>query len=145
MKNLSLCLFCLLAACRTQQPPLSVESAAAPKAIGPYSQAVVSGRFIFCSGQIGLVPETGVLAGDDIQVQARQALKNLEAIVKSAGSDLRGVVKVTVFVTDLNNYAAVNEVYAAFFKDNKPARSAVQVARLPKDALIEIDCIAVKK
>jgi len=120
-----------------------ITSKDAPKAIGPYSQAIKTGNFIYTSGQIGLSPVTNTLAGDDIVSQTRQALDNLKAVLTEAGSDMAHVVKVTVYLKDLNDYGKVNDIYKDYFPEIKPARSAVQVARLPKDALVEIECVAV--
>ena len=116
----------------------------APAAIGPYSQAVKANGFVFVSGQIPLDPATGQLVGGDIREQARQSLRNIEQILAAAGSSMGRVVKATVFLREMNDYAAVNEVYAEFFGDAKPARAAVQVARLPKDAGVEIEVIALE-
>lgn len=114
----------------------------APQAIGPYSQAVKGGGFVFCSGQIPLTAE-GVLVEGDVKAQALQVLTNLKAVVGAAGSSLDRVVKCTMFLADMNDFATVNEVYAGFFTgDIKPARSTIQVARLPKDAKVEVECIA---
>jgi len=121
----------------------SVATSDAPKAIGPYSQAIKAGGFVYTSGQIGLSPVTNALAGDDISAQTHQALDNLKAVLSAAGSDMRQVVKVTVYLKDLNDYAKVNDIYKEYFPEMKPARSAVQVNRLPKDALVEIECVAV--
>lgn len=115
----------------------------APGAIGPYSQAVKSGNMVFCSGQIPIDTATGEFVSNDVAEQTRQVLKNLEAVLKAAGAGLNGVVKTTVFLADMNDFTAMNEVYAEFFNDNKPARATVQAARLPRDARVEIDCIAV--
>jgi 2-iminobutanoate/2-iminopropanoate deaminase len=117
----------------------------APAAIGPYSQAIQTGKTLFCSGQIGLVPETGEMAGDNIQGQTRQLLNNLRAVPETAGFGLDNIVKTTVFLTDMNSFSAFNKVYADFFGPHKPARATVQVAALPLGALVEIDCIAVKE
>ncbi len=116
----------------------------APGAIGPYSQGIVAGgtNMMFVSGQIPLDPATGSVPGSDIAVQARQSLSNLKAVLEAAGAGLENVVKTTVFLTDLSEFAAMNEIYAEFFPENPPARSAVQVARLPKDVKIEIEAIA---
>jgi 2-iminobutanoate/2-iminopropanoate deaminase len=122
-----------------------VNSKDAPQAIGPYSQAIRSGRLVFCSGQIGLSPVSNSLAGSDISTQTRQALNNLKAVLEQAGSDMAHVMKVTVYLVDLNDYATVNDIYKDYFTATRPARAAVQVARLPKDALIEIECIATTK
>lgn len=113
----------------------------APKAIGPYSQANKFGELIFVSGQLPLNPETGELA-QGIEAQAHQSLKNVTAILKEAGSDLSKVLKVTIFMQDLANFKVVNEIYGNYFSENYPARSTVQVARLPMDADIEIEVIA---
>jgi 2-iminobutanoate/2-iminopropanoate deaminase len=115
----------------------------APGAIGPYSQAVKTGNLIFCSGQIPIDPETGEFVSDDVAEQTEQVLKNLSAVLKAAGSDLNNVVKTTVFLADMSDFTAMNEVYAKYFSDNKPARATVQAARLPRDARVEIECIAV--
>ncbi len=121
----------------------SIATAAAPAALGPYAQAVMAGGLVFCSGQLGLDPATGQFAATDTAGQARQVLRNLAAVLAAAGSSLGQVVKVTVFLTDLNDFAALNAEYAAAFGDHKPARSTVEVSRLPKDARVEIECIAV--
>lgn len=116
----------------------------APKAIGPYVQAVDTGHMLFLSGQIGLDPASGELVAGDAAAQARQALANLKEVLESAGYTAAGVVKTTVYLTDLGAFAAVNEVYAGVFSTHRPARSTVQVAALPKGALVEIDAIAIK-
>ncbi len=115
----------------------------APGAIGPYSQAVKAGNLVFCSGQIPLDPQTGEFVSEDIAMQTRQVLKNLSAVLEAAETSLNNVVKTTVFLADMNDFAAMNEVYAEFFSENKPARATVQAARLPRDARVEIECIAV--
>lgn len=122
----------------------TVETEKAPKAIGPYSQAKAVGKFVFTSGQIPINPKTNELAQWAIEVQARQVLENLKAVLEAAGSSLDDAVKVTVYLADMNDFAKLNEVYAEYFK-NKPARSTVQVARLPKDVKVEMDVIALKK
>jgi len=114
----------------------------APKAIGPYSAGVRIGNLIFSAGQLGIDPLTGEFVSDEVVEQTRQALKNLKAILEAGGSALENVVKTTVFLRDMNDFAAMNAVYAEFFTDNFPARSAVQVARLPKDAAVEIEAVA---
>lgn len=116
----------------------------APAAIGPYSQAITVGDMIFTSGVIPIIPETGELETGDIKAQATQAIGNLINLLEAAGSNAASVVKTTVFIKDMNDFAAVNEVYATFFTDNYPARSCVEVARLPKDVLIEIEAVALK-
>ncbi|MBE6936787.1 MAG: RidA family protein [Ruminococcaceae bacterium] len=121
-----------------------IHTAAAPQAIGPYSQGIrAEGRLVFVSGQIPLDPMTGAFAGEDITAQTRQSLTNLKAILAEAGAELKDVVKTTVFLQNMGDFAAMNEVYASFFTENCPARSAVEVAALPKGALVEIEAIAV--
>ncbi len=115
----------------------------APEAIGPYSQAVVAGNFVYTSGQIPINPEIGTIVSCDIEVQARQVLENLKNVLEAAGSGLSKAVKVTVFIKDMNDFARINGVYAEYFKKPFPARSLVEVARLPKDVLIEIEAVAV--
>jgi 2-iminobutanoate/2-iminopropanoate deaminase len=120
----------------------SVSTDSAPAAIGPYSQAVRSGDLLFCSGQIPLEPSTGELVKDDIEGQARRCLLNLAALVESAGGSLADAVRCTVYLTDMNDFARVNEVYAEFFGEGEPpARVAVGVAALPKGADVEIDAV----
>jgi len=116
----------------------------APAAIGPYSQGIAAGGFVFCSGQIPLDPATNTVVAGGIEEQTRQVFKNLSAILEAAGSSLDQAVKCTVFLQDINDFAAMNKVYAEFFKGVAPARAAYQVVRLPKDVKVEIDCIAVK-
>lgn len=115
----------------------------APGAIGPYSQAVKTGNIVFCSGQIPIDPATGEFVSNDVAEQTEQVLKNLSAVLEAAGTGLNNVVKTTVFLADMNDFTAMNEVYAKYFSDNKPARATVQAARLPRDARVEIECIAV--
>lgn len=115
----------------------------APAALGPYSQAVDTGSTVYCSGQLGLDPATGNLA-DGVQAQTHQALKNLQAVLNEAGLSLDNVVKTTVFVQDLADFGTVNEIYGTYFHSGFPARSCVQIAALPKNALVEIECIAVR-
>ena len=121
----------------------AVEAAEAPKAIGPYSQAIVANGFVYAAGQIGSDPKTGTLAAGGIEEQTEQALKNLAAVLKAAGSSMDDAVKTTVFLADINDFAKMNEVYAKHFKQPFPARSTVQVARLPRDAKVEIEVVAV--
>jgi 2-iminobutanoate/2-iminopropanoate deaminase len=113
----------------------------APQAIGPYSQGIQVGNLVFTSGQLPLNPETGELEGE-IQKATRQSLENIKNILESAGTSMDKVVKVVIFLRDMNDFAAMNEAYGSYFPANPPARSAVQVARLPKDAIIEIEAIA---
>ena len=119
-----------------------ISTTGAPGAIGPYSQAVKAGGFLYVSGQLPLDPATGAFAGDDIASQTRQSLTNIKAIVDAAGMTITYVVRVGVFLKDMNDFAAMNAVYGEFFTENCPARAAVEVARLPKDALVEIECVA---
>jgi 2-iminobutanoate/2-iminopropanoate deaminase len=113
-----------------------------PKPIGPYSQGIKAAGFLFLSGQVALDPKTNEMAGGDIQQQTVRVLENIKGIIEAAGSDLRHVVKTTVFLKDMNDFPAMNEVYARYFTIAPPARSTVQVSRLPKDALIEIEVTA---
>ena len=116
----------------------------APSPIGPYSQAIlVDGKFLYTAGQVALDPKTGKLVEGDIKVQTRQALKNIEQVLIAGGASFESVVKTTVFLSDMNEFAAMNEVYGEFLGKSVPARSTVQVARLPKDAKVEIDAVAV--
>lgn len=117
----------------------------APKAIGPYSQAVLFGNILFVSGQIPVDPATGNIVSDDIKLQAQQVLKNLKAVLEAAGYSMDDVVKTTIFLKDMNRFTDVNEVYKGFFREGfYPARSTVEVSRLPKDVLIEIEAVAIK-
>ncbi|MGA7279257.1 MAG: RidA family protein [Desulfocapsaceae bacterium] len=120
-----------------------IQTADAPAAIGPYSQAVKHGSFIFTSGQIPLDPKSGAITGDDIAAQTRRVLDNLVAVLSSAGATLSQVVKTTCFLDDMNDFAAFNEVYREYFSENPPARSCVAVDRLPKGVLVEIEAIAI--
>ena len=115
----------------------------APGAIGPYSQAIKIGGMLFCSGQIPIDPGTGEFVSNDIGEQTDQVLKNLSAVLEAGGMDLGNVVKTTVFLADMSDFAVMNEVYGRYFDSNKPARATVQAARLPRDAKVEIECIAV--
>lgn len=114
----------------------------APAAVGPYSQGIKAGHFVYTSGQLPLDPKTGQLVQDDIQTATRVALENVKAVLAASGATLEDVVKVTVFVKDMNDFGKINEVYAEFFVNHKPARSLVEVARLPKDGVIEIEAVA---
>ena len=115
----------------------------APAAIGPYSQAVQAGNTIYVSGQLPIDPATGAFAGDDIRMQTKQSLTNIQSILKEAGTDMNAVVKTTVLLKNIADFAAMNEVYATFFAEPFPARAAFQAAALPKDALVEIEAVAV--
>jgi 2-iminobutanoate/2-iminopropanoate deaminase len=119
-----------------------VETAAAPKAIGPYSQAVVHNGLAFVSGQIALDPSTGQLVGDDVARQTEQVLENLKAVLEAAGSSLGQVLKTTVYLKDMGEFPRMNEVYARYVPEQPPARSTTEAARLPRDVRIEIDAIA---
>ncbi len=114
----------------------------APSAIGPYSQATKANGFVFCSGQIALDPKTGTLVGDDVETQAKQVLKNLEAVLIAAGSSFDKVVKTGIFLKDMNDFKVVNDIYATAFSKHKPARATVAAAGLPMNVLVEIDCVA---
>lgn len=119
-----------------------IKTGDAPGAIGPYSQAVIAGGFVYCSGQIPLDPRTGEFVAGGIAEQTEQVLKNISALLAAAGTGLEQVVKTTVFLAEMNDFAAMNEVYGRFFGENYPARSTVQAARLPRDARVEIEVIA---
>lgn len=120
----------------------ALHSEKAPKALGPYSQAIVAGGFVFASGQVPIDPQTGNFAEGGIKEQTRQSLTNVKNVLAEAGIDLSHVVKTTVFLSDMGNFAAMNEVYSEFFSEPYPARSAVAVKTLPKDALVEIEVVA---
>ncbi|NHM33489.1 RidA family protein [Neobacillus terrae] len=122
----------------------TVQTDLAPAAIGPYSQGIIVNNLFYSSGQIPLTAE-GTMVEGDIREQAHQVFKNLQAVLAAAGASLNTVVKTTVFIKDMNDFAALNEVYGEYFTDHKPARSCVEVARLPKDALVEIEVIALAK
>ena len=115
----------------------------APGAIGPYSQAIKAAGMVFCSGQIPIDPATGDFVSAVVSEQTEQVLKNLGEVLRAAGTSLDNVVKTTVFLADMDDFAEMNEVYGRYFSDNKPARATVQAARLPRDARVEIDCIAI--
>ena len=120
----------------------AISSAGAPKAIGPYSQAVRAGQLLFLSGQVALDPATGQMVGGGVTEQTRRVFENLGAVLTAAGRSFADVVRTTVFLADMNDFAAMNEVYGQYFKEPYPARATVQVARLPRDARVEIDLIA---
>lgn len=124
-------------------PKQVITTTDAPAAIGPYSQAIRVGNMVFTSGQIPLHPQTGEIVGETAAEQARQVLHNLQAVLQAAGASLQHVVKTTIFLTDLGQFAAVNAVYAEFFPNNPPARSTVQVAALPRGVQVEIEAVAV--
>jgi 2-iminobutanoate/2-iminopropanoate deaminase len=120
----------------------AISSPDAPKAIGPYSQAIRAGQLLFLSGQIALDPASGQLVEGDISAQTRRVMDNLAAVLKGAGLSVAAIVRTTIFLADMNDFAKVNEVYGTYFTEPYPARATVQVARLPKDARVEIDAIA---
>ena len=119
-----------------------VKTESAPAAIGPYSQAIRAAGFVFCSGQIPLDPATGAMVEGGVREQTEQVMRNLKAVLEAAGSTFAGVVKTTVFLADMNDFAAMNEVYGRYFTENPPARATVQAARLPRDARVEIEAVA---
>lgn len=119
-----------------------VKTGDAPNPVGPYNQAIISGGFVFTAGQIAIDPKSDQLLNGDVREQTRLVLKNLQAILRAAGSDLGKVVKTTVYLKSMAEFPLVNEVYAEFFTEKAPARSTVEVSRLPKDVLVEIDCVA---
>lgn len=118
---------------------------AAPKAVGPYSQAIQAGNFLFLSGQLALNPQNGEMVGSDISTQTKQVIENIKGVLGAAGASLADVVKTTVFLQNMGDFSQMNEVYKQYFGDSAPARSTVEVARLPKNALVEIESIAVVK
>lgn len=120
-----------------------INSNKVPAAIGPYSQAIRTGSILFCSGQLGIHPETKQMAGPDVQAQIIQVMKNIRELLKSQGLDLNHIVKTTLFLADMNDFPEVNRLYAEALGNHKPARSTIQVARLPLDGRIEIECIAI--
>ena len=135
------------AACQSPQPTMTkktISTQDAPKAIGPYSQAVELDRWVYCSGQIALDPASGQLVAGDVRQQTERVLQNLKAVLQAAGCGVGDVVKTTVFLADLNDFVAMNEVYGATFSSNPPARSTIQAAKLPRGALVEIDAVARK-
>ena len=114
----------------------------APAAIGPYSQAVLAGNLVFCSGQIALDPKSGEMIADDVEKETHQVMTNLAAVLRAAGTDMPSVIKCTIFFTDLGDFAAVNEIYGSYFPTEPPARACVEVSKLPKGAKVEIEAIA---
>jgi 2-iminobutanoate/2-iminopropanoate deaminase len=120
-----------------------INTTKAPAALGPYSQAIKAGNTIYVSGQIPLIPETMEIISDDVQEQTKQSLENVKAVLEAAGATLNDVVKASVFIKDMNDFAKINEIYATYFTENNPARACVEVARLPKDVKVEIEVIAV--
>lgn len=116
----------------------------APQAIGPYSQAIIAGDTLYVSGQIPVVPATGAIVSDKVEEQARQVMENVKAVVEAAGLTLGHVVKTSVFIKNMDDFGTINAVYSQYFKENCPARACVEVARLPKDVLLEMEAIAVR-
>lgn len=134
---------CVFTGAKEKNARQAVESKDAPKAIGPYSQAIRAGEFVFCAGQIAIDPATGQLVQGDISAQTDRVLKNLSGVLAAAGTDLDHAVKTTVFLKNISDYAAMNAVYARYFKAAPPARSTVAVGQLARDALVEIEVVAV--
>ncbi len=126
-------------------PRTQVKTEGAPAAIGPYSQGITAGDFVFCAGQAGLDPATGKLVEGDVQAQTHRVLENLKAVLEAAGSDLNQVVKTTVFLADMADFKAMNEIYAQYFGDPPPARSTIAAKGLPLGALVEIEVIALRR
>lgn len=124
---------------------IRIATSEAPAAIGPYSQAIASGDFIFCSGQVALDPASGELGPDNVRSQTRRALENLSAVLQAGGATLGDVVKTTVFLVNMGDFAEMNEVYGEFFSSEPPARSTIAVAALPKGARVEVEAIAVRR
>ena len=122
-----------------------ISTEAAPKAVGPYSQAIKAGNFLFISGQLALNPKTGEIVSGGIEAQTKQSIENIKSILASAGASLRDVVKTTVFLKDMGQFAQMNKVYQEYFGAGAPARSTVEVAKLPRDGLVEIESIAIVK
>jgi len=133
----------ILAQSRKMSSLIPIHTSSAPSAIGPYSQAIKTGNLVFLSGCIPLDPTTTEVVPGGIEEQTAQSLSNLKAVVEASGSSLNQVAKTTVFLKNMGDFASMNKVYAEFFGEHKPARSAVEVARLPKDVLVEIECVAI--
>jgi 2-iminobutanoate/2-iminopropanoate deaminase len=122
-----------------------VRTEQAPQAIGPYSQAVVGGGFVYVAGQLALDPRTGQLVPGDVRIQTKRVMENIKAILEGAGTSLGNVVKATVFLRDMNDFGAMNEIYGSYFQEDPPARSTFQVAKLPRDGAVEIEVVALAK
>jgi 2-iminobutanoate/2-iminopropanoate deaminase len=122
-----------------------VRTEEAPQAIGPYSQAVVAAGFVYTAGQLALDPHTGQLVPGDVRIQTKRVMENIKAILENAGSSLAAVVKTTIFLRDMNDFGAMNEIYGSYFQEDPPARSTVQVAKLPRDGAVEIEVVALVK
>lgn len=137
-------LLCGFLSCTNDSPKrIIIQTDNAPAAIGPYSQGILAGHTLYTAGQIGLVPETGEMAGEDLESQARQTLDNLNAVLEEAGFSMNDVVSVDVYLSDLSDYSAFNEIYAEYFSESRPARAVVEVTRIPRDAKVEIKLVAV--
>ena len=143
-KLIIICLLSLSLTVSAQSKIKITKTYEAPEAIGPYSQALEANGFVFLSGQIAISPSNNQMVGNNIESQTRQVFRNIKAVLKASGAKLNNVIKCTVFMIDLNDFSIMNKIYEEEFGSHKPARSTIQVARLPKDALIEIECIAVK-
>lgn len=139
----SVLLFVLLSCTKESSRRTIIQTDNAPAAIGPYSQAIMVGNTLYTAGQIGLVPGTGEMAGEDLESQSRQALDNLKAVLEEAGFSMEDVVSVDVYLHDLDDYSAFNEIYAEYFSESKPARAVVEVSGIPRDAKVEIKLVAV--
>ena len=136
----------LAAGCAKNNEIIKIHTDNAPQAIGPYEQAVVIDKTVYCSGQIAIDPITNVLIDGDVSAQTHQVMKNIKEVLKAASSNINRIVKATIFLTDMNNFSTVNEIYKSYFTENNyPARSAVEVSELPKGALVEIEVIAVQE
>ncbi|KAM3578753.1 hypothetical protein VKS41_008772 [Umbelopsis sp. WA50703] len=139
---MSLRFFPSLISKRTMSSLTPVQTSKAPSAIGPYSQAIKVNNLVYTSGQIPVIPETGEIVEGGVKEQTHQCMTNLGEVLKASGSSLDRVVKTTVFLKNMNDFATMNEVYGTYFPNTKPARSAVEVARLPKDVQVEVECVA---
>ncbi|NBC03741.1 MAG: hypothetical protein GVY20_08575 [Bacteroidetes bacterium] len=140
----SVLLFAILSCAEENSQRTIIQTENAPAAIGPYSQAILVGNTLYAAGQIGLVPGTGEMAGEDLESQTRQALNNLQAVLEEAGFTMQDVVSVDVYLNDLDDYSSFNEIYAEYFSESKPARGVVEVSRIPRDAKVEIKLVAVR-
>ncbi|NBC02525.1 MAG: deaminase [Bacteroidetes bacterium] len=140
----SVLLFAILSCAEKPSQRTIIQTENAPAAIGPYSQAILVGNTLYAAGQIGLVPETGELAGEDLESQTRQTLHNLQAVLDEAGFTMNDVVSVDVYLRNLDDYSSFNEIYTEYFSESKPARGVVEVSRIPRDAKVEIKLVAVK-
>jgi len=140
----SVLLFVIISCAEETSRRTLIQTENAPAAIGPYSQAILVGNTLYAAGQIGLVPGTGELAGEDLESQTRQILHNLQAVLEEAGFTMQDVVSVDVYLNDLDDYSSFNEIYAEYFSESKPARGVVEVSRIPRDAKVEIKLVAVR-